>query len=543
MDLSFLLAGCGKAMTSFFALTFLFLFLPACLIIYSIVPRSWKKYILLIASYLFFWFVSGTLVIYLILSTLSVFLLGLWIDRIQTQMKDHLKELPKEERKAAKPKYIRRQKRVVLLGVVLHIGLLLVIKYSGFFFLNVNGFLKLCGSSVWFSIPRFAMPIGLSFFSLQAVSYIVDVYHGLEKADRNFLRLALFMSFFPQIVEGPICRYSQTAGQLWQVGPIKYENLTFGLQRLLYGAMKKVVVADRLNPLVTQIFDTTNNYDGGVIALGAVCYTIQLYMDFSGAMDAVAGIGQIFGVTMPENFERPFFSHSISEFWKRWHISLGAWFRDYIFYPVTSAKSMKKLTSSARKKLGNHFGPLIAGSIALFCVWFCNGLWHGAAWSFIFFGMYHFVLILTENMIAPAVKSFNTKLHINSASKPYHAMQIVRTAVLVVIGELFFRAGGLQAGFSMFGKMFTSFSFSWLNGDTLSSLGVDWQDMLIVGITIIIVFVVSLMNEKGIKLRESLAKKNIVLRWSVFYILIFYIIIFGAYGFGYIPVDPMYAQF
>lgn len=543
MDLTLLLAGCGKAMTSFFALTFLFLFLPASIIIYSIVPKSWKKYILLVASYLFFWFVSGTLVVYLILSTLSVYLLGLWIDKIQQQMKEKLKELPKEERKAAKPKYVSRQKRVVLLGVVLHIGLLLVLKYSGFFIGNVNDFLKLCGSSVWFSIPKFAMPIGISFFSLQAVSYIVDVYHGLVKADRKFFRLALFMSFFPQIVEGPICRYSQTAEQLWQVGPIKYENLTLGLQRLLYGMMKKLLIADRLNPLVTAIFDTTNNYDGGVILLGAVCYTVQLYMDFSGAMDAVAGIGQIFGVTMPENFQRPFFSRTISEFWKRWHISLGAWFRDYIFYPVTSAKSMKKLTSSARKKLGNHFGPLLAGSIALFCVWFCNGLWHGAAWSFIFFGMYHFVLILTENIIAPGVKAVNTKLHINSESKPYRIMQILRTTVLVIIGELFFRANGLQQGFSMFKRIFTSFTFSGFNGDTLSQLGVDWQDMLIVGITIIIVFIVSFINEKGISIRESLSKKNIVLRWSVLYALILYITIFGAYGFGYMPVDPMYAQF
>ena len=177
--------------------------------------------------------------------------------------------------------------------------------------------------------------------------------------------------------------------------------------------MKKLVVADRLNSFVVLVFNDYGNCDGGVIALGAVLYTVQLYMDFSGSMDAVIGIAEIFGVPMPENFERPFFSRTISEFWKRWHITLGAWFRDYLFYPVTASDKMKKLTSSARKKIGNHYGPLLAGSVALFCVWLSNGLWHGSDWNFIFFGMYHFVLILLGNLIAPPVRWLNRKLHVN----------------------------------------------------------------------------------------------------------------------------------
>ena len=142
-------------------------------------------------------------------------------------------------------------------------------------------------------------------------------------------------------------------------------------------------------------------YDGFVNALAMVCYTLQLYMDFSGTMDVVIGSAQIFGIKMPENFQRPFFSVTISEFWKRWHITLGTWFKDYIFYPVTMSKPMKHMTSKARKKLGNHYGPLIAGGVSLFCVWICNGIWHGAGWHYIFFGMYHFALILGGNMLEP----------------------------------------------------------------------------------------------------------------------------------------------
>ena len=540
---SLLLAGQGKSLTSLFSLLYLILFLPACIIGYTVTPRKWKRYFLLLASYGFFWLICGELVIYLVLSTFSVHYFGIWIDRIGQQMKVALSELPKEERKQAKAGFVKKQRCVVALAAVLHIGLLLVLKYSPFFTTNINTILEKLGASFKLEIPAYLMPLGISFFTLQAVSYIVDVYRGVTKADDNILRLALFMSFFPQIIEGPICRYNQTADQLWNVRPIEYKNLTFGIQRILYGMLKKVVVADRLNLFVSAIFDTNNEYEGGIIAIGAVCYTVQLYMDFSGSMDAVVGTAQIFGITMPENFERPFFSRTISEFWKRWHISLGAWFKDYIFYPVTSAKKMKKLTSSARKKLGNHYGPLVAGSIALFCVWFCNGLWHGSAWSFIFFGMYHFVLILIGNMLEPPVQALNKKLHINPKWFVYRLLQILRTCVLVVIGELFFRARGLRAGMDLFKRIISNFSFSTIDDKLLKTLSADKYDFIIVGVTLLIILAVSILNEKGICIRESLAKRNIVLRWTLLYALLLYIIIFGAYGLGYKPVDPMYAQF
>ncbi len=543
MDLSFLLAGAGKTMTSFFSMTYLFVFLPVCLIVYAITPKKAKKYVLLAESLLFFWLVSGVLVAYLLLSAVSIMCLGLLIGKLQEKQRAAVKELPKEEKKAVKQEFIKKQRAVVFLGVLIHIGLLLVLKYSGFFLGNINTLLAAFNCPVEMYVPSFAMPIGISFFSLQALSYIVDVYHGLVKPDKNFARLLLFLSFFPQIVEGPICRYGQTASQLWEVGSIKYRNLTFGLQRILYGMMKKLVIADRLDPLVKKVFDEPNSFDGGVIILAAVCYTVQLYMDFSGSMDAVLGTAEIFGIRLPENFERPFFSRSVSEFWKRWHITLGAWFKDYIFFPVTSAKRMKNLTSSARKKLGNHFGPLVAGGIALFCVWICNGLWHGAGWNFIFFGMYHFVLILSGNIITPASKKVLQKLHINASGLGYRVFQIIRTTILVIIGELFFRANGVGSGMELFGRIFTDLSFRSFDEFLLPRLGVDIFDLSICGVTLLIVFAVSIINEKGVCIRETLAKRNIVFRWCVLYMLILFIVVFGAYSFGYIPVDPMYAQF
>lgn len=530
-------ADFGK-LTSFFSLQYLVLFLPAVLLFYSLTPKRGKKYTLLLASLVFFFLISRRFIVYLLATILSVWLFGLWLARLHARRDAEVKAAEKPQRKAIKRVWLIRSRFVLGLAAVFHIGLLLTLKYSGFFVENVNSFFGL-----QFPVPSFVIPIGISFFTLQAVSYLFDVYRGTLEADRNLLRLALFISFFPQIVEGPICRYSQTAQQLWEAKPITWENLTLGLQRILYGLMKKLVVADRLNAFIDGVFSDHTAFPGGIIAIAAVCYTIQLYMDFSGAMDAVTGTAQIFGITMPENFRQPFFSKTISEFWSRWHISLGTWFKDYIFYPVTMSKPMKNLTSAARKRIGNHFGPLLAGGIALFCVWFCNGLWHGAAWSFIFFGMYHFALILAGNIAAPAAQWMHQKLQIRPENKVFRGFQILRTCILVVIGELFFRAEGLRIGLSMFTRMVTDFRFSSISAEMLKTLSIDPQDFLIVGITLMIVLAVSLLKERGVQIRQVLQKQHILLRWAVIYALIFYIITFGAYGVGYIPVNPMYANF
>lgn len=531
-------AGDFSQLTSFFSSQYLVFFLPAALLLYTVMPRMGKRYVLLGMSLLFFYLISRRYIVYLFVNILSVWVFGLWLDQLHAKRDAEVKGAEKSQRKQLKRKWLLRSRYILGLAALVHIGLLLVLKYSGFFMENVNSLL-----SRQFPVPSFVIPIGISFFSLQAVSYLFDVYRDAIPADRNVLRLALFLSFFPQIVEGPICRYSQTANQLWDAKPVTWENFTQGLQRIGYGLMKKLVIADRLNAFIDGVFSDHMGYEGGVIAIAAVCYTVQLYMDFSGAMDAVSGTAQIFGITMPENFRQPFFSRSVSEFWTRWHISLGGFFKDYVFYPVSMSKPVKNLTGAVRKKLGGHFAALLAGGVALFCVWLCNGLWHGAAWSYVFFGMYHFVLIFTGNLAAPLNKKLKEKLKITSENKLFAGFQILRTCVLVVIGELFFRAESLETGLSMFGRMVTDFRFTTLDKVLLRSLSIDGKDFLIVGVTLLIVLCVSLLKERGVGIREALGKQPALIRWAVLYGLIFYILIFGAYGVGYIPVNPMYANF
>ena len=522
---------------------YLAIFLPLTVILYNVLPQKHRWKVLLIMSYLFFFSISRKLIIFIILSSFSIHHFGLWLSSIQEERNKLLKEAEKEAKKGIRAEYLKKQRRVLILATIIHIGILLVLKYTGFIGENINALFKAFNLSFSITIPKLAMPIGISFYTLQAVSYIVDVYHEKIQADKNLGRLCLFMTFFPQIVEGPICRYSETAMQLWEGKRTTFKDLTYGMQRIGYGMLKKLIIADRLNTFIGNIFTGYAELDGGVAFIGMVLYTLQLYMDFSGTMDMVIGSAEIFGVKMPENFRQPFFSKTISEFWTRWHITLGAWLRDYVFYPLSLSEPLKKLTTNGRKKLGKHYGPLLASAIALFCVWFSNGLWHGAAWTFIFFGMYHFVLILSGKIFEPQTNWIKKKLHINSEHFLYKGFQIIRTVLLVFVGELFFRAETLKAGFTMLGKMFSNFTLESITNGKILTLDMDVQDFVIIAIFTIFFFVMSILKEKNIDIREKIASKNIVIRWVIYYSLMIAILIFGAYGIGYLPVDPMYAGF
>ena len=529
--------------SSYFSTEYLVMLLPASVLLYALLPQRLRRWSLLLSSYVFFWAISGKLIAFLLFSTLSLHHFGIWLGRIQGELDGLLERSPREMRKELKRQYTRKQRLVVAFALALHLGILLWLKYTPFFASNINILLGLLGIERKVPIPSYVLPIGISFYTMQAASYLFDVYRQKVPADRNLFRLALYLSFFPLLMEGPICRYQQTAQQLWEAPPLRYQNFMLGLQRMSYGLLKKILVADRLNLFIKTVFDHYEDYDGLVIAVAAVCYTIQLYMDFSGTMDLAVGAGRIFGFQIPENFQRPFFSRSIPEFWQRWHISLGTWFKDYIFYPMSMSKPLKKLTTKARKRLGSHYGPLVAGSIALFCVWLCNGLWHGAAWNYVFFGMYHFALILLGNLTEPLTVRWTGALGISRTSVPYRGFQMVRTGILVCIGELFFRANGLYNGLAMFHKMVTQFSLACIRSGSLFQIGMRKKDFLLVAVFLVVLVLVGIAQERGVHLGTRLRQSPVALRVAVYYAVLLALIIFGAYGAGYVPVDPIYAGF
>lgn len=518
--------------------SFAFLFLPCVLFLYNVFPKKIRRVVLLLASYIFFFLISGKLLIFLLLSTISIYYAGLILKKYDLKKDKELELVSKEEKKEIKEKYKKKKRLILVLTILFNIIFLVAFKYLKFFTINLNTILNWLHIKYQFKVLKFIAPIGISYYTLEAISYLVDVYNNKIEADNNILRLSLYLSFFPQIMEGPIAKYEETANSLYEANKSTYKDCCFGYQRILYGLAKKMIIADRINPLVTNVFNNYELYSGFSIILGIIGYTFLLYTEFSGTMDVVIGTSEIFGIKLPENFRNPFFAKNISDFWSRWHITLGRWLKDYIFYPVSLSKMCKKITVSARKKLGNRFGPLLSGSIALLSVWLLNGLWHGAGWTYIFYGMYHFTLILLGNIFEPTIINLCNKLKINRNNPVYRVLQSIKMSIFVFVGELFFRAPTVTIGYNMFKKIFI------INkNENILALGLDLKDYIVLFASFIILLVIGLLKEKNINIREKISKKNIIFRWTIYFILIFLILIFGAYGPGYEAVDPIYADF
>lgn len=528
-------------MTSYFTLIFLIVFLPLALLAYAACPQRVRGWVLLCASYLFAWCMSGPLISFMLLSTVSVYAIARAMDGVIKRRNEQLAQVKKGKREI-KATCKRQLSQLLVGGVLFNFGILFVLNYLGFFGEMATAALGALGIHARFEFPRIGAPIGISFYTLMAVSYLVDVSRETVVADHNFGRVALYLSFFPHIMEGPLARYAQTAADLWKGTPLDGTRAYRGMLRMALGFAKKLLVADRLNIYVKAVFADYANFDGGVIALAAVLYTIQLYCDFSGCMDVAIGLGQLFGVEYPENFRQPFFSRTTSEFWQRWHITLGQWFKDYVYYPISLSKPVKRLTTKARKRFGNRYGPLLVSGIALFCVWLGNGLWHGAGSQYLFFGLYYFVLIWLGGFIEPTAREWAAKHGIDREALPYRAFRTLRTLVAVFVGELFFRATSFEAGCAMFAKALTGFTLhTFVSGEIFHIMSrADFA--LSVGF-FAMVLALDAFYERGHDVRAWLEGKGFALRWAVWIALVMTVVIFGAYGFGYVPVDPMYAQY
>lgn len=424
--------------------------------------------------------------------------------------------------------------------ILLSFGVLAVCKYTNFMIGNINGILAMTKATGRLSVLKLTLPLGISFYTFQSVSYVVDVYRGKHEPQKNFFKYALFVSFFPQLLQGPIGRYERLGSQLYEGHSYDLRNIQFGVQRILWGMLKKMVLADRVNAAVTLIFNNYWNYGGWINVFGVILYSIQLYADFSGGIDITIGVAQMFGITMDENFRQPYFSRSISEFWRRWHITLGTWMKDYIFYPFSLSKCMNKFGKWCKKTFGNNIGKLLPVSLANLLVFFIVGIWHGAAWKYIMYGMYNGVIIAASGMLAPVYAKIHTKLHINPKSWWYQGFCIIRTFILVNIGFYFDMAPDLYAANVMLAETFTKAHLSQISMATVKAVGLSVQDLIIVGVGCLIIFIVSLLKEKGMNIRETIAQKNIAVRWIIYIAFIMFILIYGSTA---TTSDFIYANF
>ncbi|MGQ0828177.1 MAG: MBOAT family O-acyltransferase [Bacteroidota bacterium] len=379
---------------------FIFVFLPAVLFLIGITRKYFHNIILLIASLFFYAWGSVSHSFIFIFSILLNYVFGLLIAK----------------EKSAK----------LFLGIAIIANLLLLgyFKYFNFFIENINSFLS--GSNTQpIIIQNIVLPIGISFFTFHALSYIIDVYRGRVSAQRNLLDLALYISFFPQLIAGPIVRYIDVADQL-NNRTLSLNKATTGIQRFIFGFAKKVIIANTMGAVVDQVFDIpTNQISSGLAWLGIIAYTFQIYFDFSGYSDMALGLAKVFGFNFPENFNYPYVAQSVKEFWRRWHISLSTWFRDFLYIPLGGNKKGKKRTI-----------------INLLIVFFCTGLWHGASWNFIIWGLFHGMFLLIERIGGDKI--------ISHAWKP---LRIGYTLLIVMVGWVFFRSENLEGAFGYLSRM------------------------------------------------------------------------------------------
>ncbi len=510
------------------------LFVAVLIGVYYIFPKKYQWTLLLAASYFFYAFSGIENFAFIIFTTVSCYFVAIAIEKRKAREDDyvaaHKDTLDKEHRKAYRAKEKKKRFYILLLGLFLNFGILAVIKYTAFALKNVNSVLKLFGATEA-AIPDLILPLGISFFVFQSTGYLIDVYRGKTYAERNIARLALFVSFFPQLAQGPISRHSDLAAELYIPHSFSTKNLKFGLQRILWGYFKKLVIADRILIAIKATLADTATYDGIYVILLILLYSVEIYADFTGGIDITIGIAEALGIKLKENFNHPFSSRSTKEYWNRWHITMGSWFTDYVFYPLSVTKPMMRLSKWSRAHLGSAVGKRLPVYIATAVTWFLTGLWHGAAWNFIVWGMLNCLIILVSQELEPLYKRFRDKFPRLTASYGYHCFEAMRTFLLMGLIRSLDCYANVGLTFRMWGSMFKLSKLSECFGGQIFELGLDIKDYAILAVAVIAVAVVARLSQ--IKdLREWLWGKT-ALSWTLSGAIFIAIILFGAYGIGY----------
>lgn len=484
-------------------------FLLATVLVYYILPKRFQWAVLLVASLVFYACSGGTgALAFLLYGILVTWLGALWVDRC--------------------PEGSKKRRMFTAALVILTLFPLFLLKYIRFF-----GFSAPFGSLA---------PLGISFYTMNILGYVIDVSWGVLPAQKNLAKHALFAGYFPQMISGPITRYPAMKEQLFTPHSFSYENLTYGAQRVLWGFFKKLVIAERLARAVNLVYDRFPLYPGWYVGIATVCFAFQLYMDFSGCMDIVLGASQILGITLPENFDCPYFSRSISEYWRRWHMTLGAWFKDYLFYPLQKSSLWIWFLDWSKGRFGKKRGkklPLYTGMLVL---WFSVGMWHGGSWNFIVgSGLLHWFYIVSGELLAPLGKRLVTTFHIPTKTAGWRLFQMLRTFFLVNLGFVFFRAPSLKRALSLLKSMGTVWNPQILFDHSLFLL-MPAQDWVLSLLSLLLVLLISVCKQK-IKIRPAIAAQNLVWRWGIYLLLFAAVLLFGCYGGDYDAASFIYQKF
>lgn len=531
------------------SLSFL-LFLAVVLLVYYIVPKKYQWAVLLVASYGFYLASGLAQVIYIIATTLFTFGMSHWMQRIRNnnlkEIASRGEDITKEEKLAMKKVSAKKIHRIQVLAVLVNLGVLAYIKFLNGVLSNFDDLFALFKWDASMPFINVLVPLGLSYYTFNSLGYLIDVGRGKLEAERHIGKFALFVSFFPSIVQGPLMRYGDVGMQLQQPHEFKYENVKYGAQLILWGLFKKMVIADRVAAISATVFSANfMEFSGSQVFFGVLAYSFQIYCDFSGGTDITRGAAQMMGLDLPLNFERPFFAISMADFWRRWHMSLGAWMREYVFYPIMLCKPVTALSKTFRKKYGAYWGKLVPSVAAPMVVFFLIGIWHGLTWQYILNGLYNAFLISASVALTPVYKKMTDGLRINTEAFSFRIFQMLRTFCLLCVSRIIVRAPSLGAAKVMLLSVFTDFDMGFLLGvnDEIYNMGLNQQEMTLVVAAIAVLVVVSILQESGMKIRETLAKQNIVFRWFMILLLIAAILVFGKYGANYDASAFIYGNF
>lgn len=508
--------------TSFYFLCFF----TVLLILYYCIPRKLQWGFLLLCSVAYCLFAGqGALILYPFVSVGACY--------IGTRL---LSGTPAEA--------IKRRRGILIVTILVNIGILFVLKYVNFLINTVDGLVSFFGGPEKLAAGvDFLVPLGVSFYTFSLLGYVLDVYYGLAAPQKNFGKLALYGLYFPNLISGPILKYREHAEAFFTPHDFDYRQVTQGLQRMVWGFFKKLVIAERLGVLVNTVYGGYEEYPGTYIWVATVCYAFQLYTDFSGCMDIVLGLSQSLGITLPENFQTPFFSKSVAEYWRRWHMTLGVWMKDYVFYPLLRSKLFVDLNQSFRKRFGKKRGKQYATFAAMFVLWLTVGVWHGGDWKFVIgSGLLHWFYIVMEELLAPPFARLNERLSFNGEGWFLNGVRILRTFFLVCIGDLFFRAASTKDALAMLKGAVGVWNPQILWDGSLLQLGLEKTEMAVAVCSLFLLWMVSLRQRKE-SVRECIAGKPLPLRWILWYGLLFAVILFGYYGPGYSASEFIYQGF
>lgn len=515
-------------------------------LLYYIVPKKIQWVVLLLSSYVFYALADIRYVPYILATTLITYLSGIAIqkhaDKSKEYLNEHKEDFDKEAKKAYKNAAKRIRIRYAAVAVILVVGILSFVKYTNFILSGVNAVLQVFNPAGQFALLDLLVPMGISFYTFMAVSYVVDVYRGTTVAERNFFKYALFISFFPHIVQGPISRFKDMSESLFEEHRFCMKTFSYGITRVLWGFFKKLVVADRIVTAVTTVIGAKDGEYRGVYALlGIIFYTIELYADFTGGIDITIGIAQAMGISVKENFIRPYFAKSLKEYWRRWHITMCEWFRDYIFYPVSGSKWMNRLTKTCRKCFGEKIGRRIPVYVASFIVWFTTGLWHGASLNFIVWGLLNYVVLMISEECEPLYDKFHARFNVQGKTW-YKVFQIGRTFILICVLNLFDCFTNIGDTLHMLSGVFTVHNYGELFTGGLLTLGLTIADYVVLVVAIVIMIAVS-MAGRAESVRDRLQEQKFPVRATLIALLFISIIVFGAYGIGYDAGQFIYNKF